>query len=103
MDVLIAIDAIRAHTEAGDLSNGLIFDAVRVRLIEIGEAIKALPTDLLNSEPSIPWPEIAQMRDKLAHHYFDTSHAIVRATVDHDLPELETAVRRLLGRVGGTH
>jgi uncharacterized protein with HEPN domain len=102
MDVLIAIDAIRAHMERGDISDGLIFDAVRVRLIEIGEAIKALPADLLSREPAIPWPEIAQMRDRLAHHYFDTSHAIVAATVDHDVPELETAVRKLLGRVGGT-
>jgi uncharacterized protein with HEPN domain len=40
------------------------------------------------------------MRDRLAHHYFDTSRAIVTATVDHDLPELETVIRTLLGRVG---
>lgn len=103
MDVLIAIDAIRAHMERGDLSDGLIFDAVRVRLIEIGEAIKALPANLTNMEAAIPWPEIAQMRDRLAHHYFDTSHAIVAATVDRDLPELDAAVRKLLGRIGGTH
>jgi uncharacterized protein with HEPN domain len=36
------------------------------------------------------------MRDRLAHRYFDTSHAILAATVSDDLPELETAVRRLL-------
>ncbi len=27
----------------GDLSDGLVFDAVRIRLLEIGEAVKALP------------------------------------------------------------
>jgi hypothetical protein len=32
------------------------------------------------------------MRDHLAHRYFDTNHAILQATVDHDLPELEEAV-----------
>jgi uncharacterized protein with HEPN domain len=33
------------------------------------------------------------MRDHLAHRYFDTNHAILRATVDNDLPELERAVQ----------
>jgi uncharacterized protein with HEPN domain len=28
--------------ERGDLSDGLIVDAVRIRLLEIGEAVKAL-------------------------------------------------------------
>jgi uncharacterized protein with HEPN domain len=47
------------------------------------------------------WTDVAKMRDRLAHRYFDTSHAIVRATVDHDLPLLEAAVRRLVGRLTG--
>jgi uncharacterized protein with HEPN domain len=98
-DILAAIDAIRGHLERGDLSDGLVFDAVRVRLIEIGEAVKALPTDLTASEPDIPWNEIAQMRDRLAHRYFDTSHAIVAATTERDLPELESASQRLVERI----
>ena len=35
------------------------------------------------------------MRDHLAHRYFDTDHAILRATVDNDLPELECAIQAL--------
>jgi uncharacterized protein with HEPN domain len=35
------------------------------------------------------------MRDHLAHRYFDTAHAILQATVDDDLPELERAIRSL--------
>jgi len=38
------------------------------------------------------------MRDRLAHRYFDTSHAILSATVRNDLPELRTTVERLLER-----
>ena len=81
--------------QRGDLSDGLIFDAVRIRLLEIGEAVKALPEELLATQPSIPWPQIASMRDHLAHRYFDTAHAILQATVDEDLPDLERAVRAL--------
>ena len=99
-DILLACDAIDAHLRrgpAGDpFADGLVFDAVRVRLIEIGEAAKDLPADLTAAEPGLPWREIAGMRDQLAHRYFDTSHAILTATVRNDLPELRAAVERLL-------
>ena len=32
-DIQAAIDAIRSHLQRGDLSDGLIFDAVRIRLL----------------------------------------------------------------------
>ncbi|HTZ09543.1 MAG TPA: HepT-like ribonuclease domain-containing protein [Acidimicrobiales bacterium] len=88
-------EAIRSHLQRGTLSDGLVFDAARIRLIEIGEAVKRISPDVLAAEPEIPWEDVAGMRDRLAHRYFDTSHAIVQATVDHDLPKLEAAVLRL--------
>ena len=94
-DIQAAIDAIRAHLQRGDLSDGLVFDAVRIRLLEIGEAVKALPAEMLSTQPAIPWSQIARMRDHLAHRYFDTDHAILQATVDNDLPELQRAVQAL--------
>jgi uncharacterized protein with HEPN domain len=94
-DIQAAIDAIRSHLQRGDLSDGLVFDAVRIRLLEIGEAVKALPPELLGTQPGIPWRQIARMRDHLAHRYLDTAHAILQATVDDDLPELERAVGAL--------
>ena len=39
------------------------------------------------------------MRDHLAHRYFDTAHAILQATIDDDLPELESALRSLFSLV----
>jgi uncharacterized protein with HEPN domain len=94
-DIQAAINAIRSHLQRGGLSDGLVFDAVRIRLLEIGEAVKALPDELLDTQPGIPWRQIARMRDHLAHRYFDTAHAILQATVDDDLPELERAVDAL--------
>lgn len=99
-DIRAAIAALRSHVQRGPIADGLVFDAVRIRLLEIGEAVKGLSPELLNREPSIPWSEIARMRDHLAHRYFDTSHAIVQATVDHDLDELDAAVARLEGDLG---
>jgi uncharacterized protein with HEPN domain len=96
LDVLAALDAIDDHIRRGELSDGLVFDAVRVRPIEIGEAVKGLPADVLATEPQLPWSEIARMRDHLAHRYFDTTHAIIAATVRDDLPELRRAIERLV-------
>jgi uncharacterized protein with HEPN domain len=95
-DIVTALGAIQAHLLRGGLDDGMVFDAVRIRLIEIGEAVKSLPPELLATEPAIPWSQIARMRDHLAHRYFDTSHAILQNTVDHELPILELAIRRLL-------
>ena len=53
-DILDAVDAIRSNVARGELSDGLVFDAVRVQLIEIGEAIKAISPELLDTEPGHP-------------------------------------------------
>ncbi len=94
-DIQAAIDAVRSHLLRGDLSDGLVFDAVRIRLLEIGKAVKGLPAEMLSSQPGIPWGQIVRMRDHLAHRYFDTNHLVLQATVDNDLPELERAVHAL--------
>ncbi len=97
-DIETAVTAIRSHLTRGELSDGLVFDAVRIRLLEIGEAVKALSPSLLATEPAIPWKNIAAMRDQLAHRHFDTEHAIVSATVADDLEPLLDAVHRLQAR-----
>jgi len=98
-DIISAITAIRSHLTRGELSDGLVFDAVRIRLLEIGEAVKAISPALLAHEPDIPWKNVAAMRDQLAHRYFDTEHAIVTGTVTDDLEPLRAAVHRLRTRV----
>ncbi|MDQ2708503.1 MAG: DUF86 domain-containing protein [Actinomycetota bacterium] len=98
-DILASVTAIADHTRRGGLDDGLVFDAVRVRLIEIGEAVKSIDAALLAHEPDIPWIDIAGMRNHLAHRYFDTAHSIVHATITHDLPPLVAAVERLLARL----
>ncbi len=95
-DILASAAAIADHLKRGGLDDGLVFDAVRVRLIEIGEAVKDIDPKRLAAEPGIPWRDVAGMRDHLAHRYFDTAYSVVQATVGHDLPPLVAAVTRLL-------
>jgi len=98
-DITGAIDAIQSHLTKGDLFDGLIYDAVRVRLIEIGEAVKSISPELLATAPEVPWSAIARMRDHLAHRYFDTDHAVVVDVVDNELPPLTAAVETLTERL----
>ena len=93
------IDAIRGHLTRGELSDGLIFDTVRLRLIEIDEAVKLLDPALVASEPGVNWLGAAGMRDRLANHYFGTNRAVVETTIAEDLPPLEAAVLQLQARV----
>lgn len=97
-DIIEAIEAIRDHLTRGDLSDGLVYDAVRVRLIEIGEAVKGVSPELLGAEPHVPWSAIARMRDYLTHRYFDTDHAIVQDVVDNELGRLLEVARSLAER-----
>lgn len=54
-DIVAAAEAIASQLTRGELSNGLIYAAARVRLIESGEAVAAVSEDVLTTEPRIPW------------------------------------------------
>ncbi len=99
-DILIACQAITDHLRKSENDENLVFDAIRIRLVEIGEAVKDLDPELTSREETIPWYEIARMRDLLIHHYFDTAHSIVFTTARSDIPLLETVVRRMIAEIG---
>lgn len=95
-DVLVAIDWIGRHLQRGALSDPLIFDAIRVRLIEIGEAVTHVDSRMLRLAPEIEWRAIRDMRNHLAHNYFGTDELIIEEVVTHGLGALAMAVNRLL-------
>jgi uncharacterized protein with HEPN domain len=95
-DIVTACEAITSYLARSTVDGDIVYDAIRPRLIEIGEAVKDLDPKLLAAEPDIPWSDIARMRDQLTHHYFDTAHSIVHATAANDVPRLAAAVERLL-------
>ena len=72
-------------------------DAVAMRLLEIGEAVKGISPELTATEPDIQWSDIAGMRDFLAHHYFATIPEIIQVTVDKRLAPLADAIERMKG------
>ncbi len=78
------------------LKNNLVQDGV-VRNIEIiGEAVKNIPSDFKNRNRSIPWRDIAGMRDRIVHFYFGLDYELVWDTVKKDLPILKNEIKKLL-------
>ncbi|OGO70698.1 MAG: hypothetical protein A2Z37_15080 [Chloroflexi bacterium RBG_19FT_COMBO_62_14] len=79
------------------LSDPRAHDAV-VRQIEIvGEATKHLSQDIRSLSPATPWHDIAGMRDKLIHDYFEVDLHRVWLTATRDLPPFKETILRLLG------
>jgi uncharacterized protein with HEPN domain len=96
-DIIAACDAIADYLAVDpELADGRTFDAIRMRMTEIGEAVKTLPAALTSRENGIPWSAIARMRDHLTHRYFDTAHAVVATTARDRIPALRQATARLL-------
>ena len=57
-----------------------------IRQIEIiGEATKKLSTEFRERYLHLPWKDIAGMRDKLIHNYFDVDIGVVWKTVEQDV------------------
>lgn len=101
-DILAAIERIVAHTAAigapSERDTGLADvyrDAVHYQLLVIGEAIGALPEEVRERDPEVPWRAIVGLRNRLAHEYFLIDPAQIRAVVDRDLGDLARRVAAL--------
>lgn len=55
----------------------------------IGEAGKHISDELKNSCPEIPWRQVAGMRDRLTHGYFEVNWELVWIVLNDDISETE--------------
>lgn len=100
-DILDAIDAIEEYVKGGAKAfrtDRKTRDAVQMRLVAIGEAVKKVQDLGLKpseAEPAIEWSKIAGMRDVIAHHYWELSETLLWDTVQKSLPPLKDAVKRI--------
>jgi uncharacterized protein with HEPN domain len=75
--------------EAAFLGDARTQDAVVRQLEIIREATKKLSPEIRGRSPATPWQDIAGMRDKLIHDYFDVDLRRVWNTAKRDLPPLK--------------
>jgi uncharacterized protein with HEPN domain len=98
-DAIVAIHEHLARTgeEPAGEDAALLHDALLFQFVVIGEAVKNLAPETRDSEPEIPWADVAGLRDLIAHEYFRIEIDRVLAIVQRDLSPLEQAIDRLLG------
>ncbi len=91
--ILDAVSSIEEYTENTTYKKfketPLVQDAV-IRQIEIiGEAVKKISSKLKEKYKTLPWNDIARMRDKLIHGYFGVDLEAVWNNVEKDIPSVK--------------
>jgi len=99
-DILGSVENIRSFSKGLDkagLKNNRLKQSAIVREIEIiGEAVKNLPISFREKYSSVPWRDIAGMRDVIIHSYFDIDLDAVWKTIKDDLPRLGYQIESIL-------
>jgi len=62
----------------------------------IGEAARVLSPEIRSQYPEISWSNMIEMRNILAHNYFEIDLEIVWAVVEQDLPVLKPKIENML-------
>lgn len=70
-------------------------------LVQIGNATKDLPDEFRAAHPEVNWRALAGTRDRVGHIYGDTiDWKVLWNTVEHDVPPVLSAVRRIIAEQG---
>ncbi|ELR98487.1 DUF86 domain-containing protein [Gloeocapsa sp. PCC 73106] len=98
-DILESINLIQSYVFKGKeefLNTRLIQDAVIRNLEVIGEATKKLSPEIKASHSSIPWRQIAGLRDVLIHNYMKVDPDEIWGVVENNLDDLKKEVELIL-------
>lgn len=77
-------------------SDKLMQHVVQKSLEIIGEASKKISVETKDSCKNIPWHNVAGMRDRLTHGYFDVNWELVWNVLQEDIEPLKNCVERIL-------
>lgn len=98
-DIIEAINNILDFTKGlsyEDFCNNKLVSSAVIRQFEIiGEAVKHIPNNIYLKYPEIPWNDMARMRDRIIHGYFDISYKIIWKSVKEDIPDLANKLKEI--------
>lgn len=103
-DIMESIDLIEKYTK--NMEQAAFFDAketqdaVMRRLGIIGEATNNITDEFKAEYSTIPWHEMAGMRNVLVHEYSGVKLGRVWSTIEKDLPKLKKKLIKLIKELG---
>jgi len=96
-EIAAALEKIAEFTAGMTYDEFLADDRTQSAVIRkfeiVGEATKKIPLSMREKYPDIPWREMAGMRDRLIHTYFDVDRLLLWRTVVNRVPELRPGDR----------
>ncbi len=85
------------HTTADDFYHDRkSFDACMIHFINIGEMIDRISIDFRNAHSEVPWQEIKNFRNIVAHNYFGIDAEEIWDIIENHLLELKTNIETLI-------
>lgn len=99
-DILVAIETVQQRIQGLDFQafegNPVLVESVIYQLIIIGEAAANIPPEIKQQAPELPWRQMTNMRNIMAHAYFRVEQSIVWETACNNLTPLIQPLRNLL-------
>lgn len=91
-----AVEMAQGKTRS-DLDRDRKLNLSLVRLLEIvGEAASRMTSDERTRYPTIPWPEIVSLRNRLIHGYDAVDFDILWEIITQDLPSLIAELEKIV-------
>jgi len=99
-DMLDAAEAIESFVDGMDFEKFRADDKTTSAVIRkfeiIGEAAKHVPDAIRDKHPTVPWKEMAGMRDKLIHFYMGVKYELVWQTIKDVIPQIKPVLRQMV-------
>jgi uncharacterized protein with HEPN domain len=70
--------------------------AVAFEFTTIGEASRAIPQEIQEQHPEVPWGKMQGIRNVLIHEYFRLDEEILWKAAQEDLPPLITVLEKIV-------
>jgi len=78
------------------LLNRLVYDAVQMNFIIIGEASKRISPEVRKNNPHVDWKGMISYRNFVVHEYFGVDVKILWSAITFELPTLKSELEKIL-------
>lgn len=87
-DLDFIIEHMRGVSQLMLKQNEVLLDSMMLRLIQIQENARNLSDTYKASHASVPWTDIAGLRNRIVHDYGNVDLEIIHVTLTEDIPQL---------------